>query len=107
MGDACARRHSLQFPRTNLRACAETVLVFECARKDPGQNFHVLVRVFAETGPRCDAILIDDAQGSEAHVFRVVVLSEGECVAALQPAELRLSAVLSPSDDMHAMASLS
>ena len=45
-----------------------------------------------------DAVVIDHAQRAEAHVVGVVVLAEREGVAAVEPAELAVEAVIGAAD---------
>ena len=59
-----------------------------------GDDLHVAVRVRRKSRAGRDAIVIDDPQGTEPHVVGVVVVPEREGVAALEPAQFGLPAVL-------------
>src|SRR5256885_1271243 len=59
--DTRARTHALQLAGADLCAGSQAVFVFERPLEDPRQNFHVAVRVLAESLPRRDAVFVDDA----------------------------------------------
>ena len=44
------------------------------------------------------AVLVDHAQGAKAHVERIVIVAEGKGVAAVEPAEVGMSAGFAVSD---------
>src|SRR5439155_20619987 len=92
--DTAARTHALQLARADLRAGSQAVFVFERPLKDPRQNFHVAVSVLAETLPRRDAVFVDDAQGTEPHVVRIVIVPERERMTRLKPTKVGESAIL-------------
>src|SRR5215813_2819349 len=67
-------------------AVPHAVLVGECAFEDVGDDLHVAVRVHGKSCAWRDEILIDHAQGAEAHPAWVAILVEGKCVARVEPA---------------------
>ena len=85
-------------PRADHGAVAHAVPVRELAVEHVGEDLHVAVGVRAEALPGGDAVLVDHAQRAEAHVARVVVVREGEGVAAVEPAEFGVSAIGCTSD---------
>jgi len=70
-------------------------------RFQQGTKADVAMAVSAETLPRLDAVLVDDAQRPEAHVFRVVIVAERERVAAVEPPEVRLAPFARRPDQYH------
>jgi hypothetical protein len=61
VSDTGTRTHALQLARADLRAGSQAVFVFQRPLKDPRENFHIAVRVLAESLPRRDAVFVDDA----------------------------------------------
>jgi hypothetical protein len=59
------------------------------------------VRVRVEAGARLDAILVDHAQGAEAHMLRVVIVAEGKAVPAVEPTEIGDAALPGGADCNH------
>ena len=64
-------------------------------------DFHVAMPMCAETRARIDAILVDDAQRTEVHVFRILVFGKGKAVARMQPAMFTRAAFSTASDLYH------
>ena len=58
-------------------------------------------RVRAEAAARGDVVLVDDAQGAEAHVRRIVVVREREGVARVEPAVVGVPALVASSHGVH------
>src|SRR6185437_8154150 len=84
--DAGAGAHALHLAGPYHGAVAEAVLVLERAGQHVGQDVHVPMAVRRESRARNDAILVDHAQGAEAHLHGIVVIGEGEAVSAVEPA---------------------
>ena len=84
--DAGSRAHVLNHVRRQRGAPARVVLVRDSARQDPGENFHIIVRMRSKSHPRRDAVFIDYAQTAKAHVRPIVILRKGEGVSCIQPA---------------------
>src|SRR5262245_65480516 len=103
---ARSRAHPLHVAGNDRRPVAERILVPERTLQHVADDLHVAVPMGAETGPRLDAILVDDSQRPVAHVLRVVIVREREAVIRLQPAVVRVPAVARAPDLGHAMASL-
>jgi hypothetical protein len=59
------------------------------------------MRVPAEALARRDAIFIDDAERTKAHVSRVVVIGERERVKAVEPTVLGVPSVIGFADVDH------
>jgi hypothetical protein len=51
-----------------------------------GDDLHVVVRVRGEALVRGDLVVVPDAQGTDAHALRIVIIREGEVVPGFQPA---------------------
>ena len=103
VGDTCPGRHALDVTGTNDGARSEAVLVGEPTFEDVGDDLHVVVRMRAEATAALDLILIDDAQLSEAHVLRVVVMAERERVLAVEPAEVAGAAIRAFANSDHGL----
>ena len=73
--DARAGPHELDLPgRITPRRPA--VLVLERALENVGQDLHVAVSVRAEALAGLDPVVVQHAQGAEAHVVGIVVVAE-------------------------------
>src|SRR5262245_63646544 len=95
VGDARAGAHSLNLPRAYDRARTQAVLVCKRTVEHVGDDLHVPVRVSAEALTRLHAVFVDHAQHAETHEPGVVIVGEGERMVALQPAMLRVPALVS------------
>jgi hypothetical protein len=96
-----ARAHPLHVAGTDHRAVAERIAVREAALEHVADDLHVAMAVGAESLPGLDAILVDHAQRAEAHVIGIVVAGEGEAVEGVEPAMLRMAALLAAADLDH------
>jgi hypothetical protein len=56
------------------RPVSETVLVFESAFEDVGDDLHVPVSVGAKPLAGSDSVFVDDAEDAEAHVGLVLII---------------------------------
>ncbi len=83
------------------RAVAHAVLVRQLAAEHVADDLHVAVAVRAEAGAAGDAVLVDDAQGAQAHPARVVIVREREAVEALEPAVVGVAAIRGLDDFTH------
>ena len=70
---------------------AEAVLVLYGALQHAGEDLHIGVRVGGESATRRNQILIDHPQYRVPHPLRVIVVTEGETVARVQPAKVGLA----------------
>ena len=91
-----ARRHPLELASVNDGAIAHAVSMFEGSFQDIGDDFHVSVAVHPETSARLHVVFIDDSQGPEAHVGRIVVGVEGEGVPRIEPVVLGVPSLGGP-----------
>src|SRR5690606_539312 len=80
----------------------KAVLVRQRAREHVAEDLHVRVAVRREAGAGGDAVLVDHAQRAEAHPARVVVVAEGERMAAVEPTGPDVAAVAGVALDDHA-----
>ncbi len=94
MPDTRASGHTLQFAGVQHRAIAEAVLVRQAAFQDVGENFHILVAMRSKTHARFHAIFVHHAQRAEAHVIGVVVASERKGVIGVEPAVVKMAALV-------------
>src|SRR5262249_53549332 len=101
VGDAGAGGHPLHLARPDDGAVAEAVLVLEGAIEHVADDLHVAMAVGAEALAGRHAVLVDHAQRSEAHVFRVVVAAERKGVAAVEPAQLRAAPLVATTNADH------
>src|SRR4051812_14885769 len=101
MSDAAAGAHPLDFAGTDGATAAAGILVGNGAVQDVGDDFHVAMGMRRETGAALDPVFVDDPQGPEAFIGRVVIIAEGEGVAGLQPVYVGLAAVFGTPDGDH------
>jgi hypothetical protein len=59
------------------------------------------MRVRSESRSRNNTVLVDDAEMTEAHLLRVMVISEGKRMAAIEPGEFRLSSFIAAAHRDH------
>src|SRR6185503_19003261 len=98
---AAAGAHALHVARDDGRAVAHRILVAERALEHVADDLHVTVAVRAEARARLHAILVDDAQRTEPHVLRVVVIREGEAVVRVEPAVVGVAALATAPELFH------
>jgi len=60
--------------------------------EDVGEDFHVAVGVLAEAALGGDGVLVDDAEGAEAHVGGGIVVGEAEGEVGVEPAVVGVAA---------------
>ena len=101
VGHTGAGAHELDLARADHGAVAQAVLVLERAVEDVGKDLHVAVAVGAEAGGGRHPVVVDHPQRPEAHVVRIVIVTEGEGVAAVQPAPVGTSPLLGAPDADH------
>src|SRR5436305_6703449 len=106
VAEAAAGAHALPVARADDRASAEGILVLDGALEDVGDDLHVAMRVRRETLATGDAVLVDDAQGTEAHVVAVVIFAERKRVISIEPAEVEVAAFGGFASDDHGFAFL-
>jgi hypothetical protein len=75
--------------------------VREAALEHVADDLHVAVAVGAEARAGLHAVLVDDAQRTEAHVRRVVVVGEGEAVERVEPAVPGVASFCAAADFAH------
>ena len=80
MADASARAHALPVARADHRSGAEAILVLQRSLENIGDDFHVAMGMRGKTVARQHPVFIDDPQGPESHVLRVVIIREESCV---------------------------
>ena len=102
MQRARAERHALDATGLELAAVAHRVGVLERALDDVGQAFDVGVRVHRPVGAGDEAVVVEDAERSDAALHRVAVAVEREVPARLEPAALGRVDVGVPPDLEHA-----
>src|ERR1700728_2649495 len=68
--------------------------MLERAFQNPGEDFHVAVRMRGETAAGRHDVLIDDAQRTKLRVIGVVVLVERERKARIEPRDFVVAALL-------------
>src|ERR1017187_1231484 len=103
--DSGAGGDALQVIGAQCLHISHAVFVGQSAGEDVGENLHVLVPVRAESPAWADAVLVDHAEGSEAHVFGVVVAGEGKGVGSVQPAVIGMAALVAFANVDHGVIS--
>ena len=76
---------------TNHRSIAHAVAMFERARKNVCDDFHIAVRVRGESLARLHAVFVDDTQAAKMHMRRIIVPIERERVVGIQPAKVKVA----------------
>jgi hypothetical protein len=82
-------------------AIAHAVFVRQFAFQYIADDLHVSMGMRAKSGSRGNAIFIDHAQVSHAHMARIMVASEGEAVVALEPTVIGITALTGLAKDLH------
>ena len=98
MRDAPARAHQLNLAGLELPPVAHAVLVLQRAFQHVAEDLHVAVRMRPEALPRRNPVVVDDAQGAEAHVRRVIIVREGEGVISVEPAVVGMATLIGSSN---------
>jgi len=80
MANARSGAHELHAARFYHAAIAHAVLVFQFAGEDVGQNLHVAMRMCRKSHSRSDAIVVEHAQRTPMHVFRIEIVCKTERV---------------------------
>ena len=83
--------HHLDFSARDSVAVVQAVSVAEPSFQRNGNHFHIFVRMSAEAFFRENLVVIEHAQSSELHAFRVEIISEAECVVCIQPSVVGMS----------------
>ena len=91
--DTASRRHVLKLAGLDLAAVAHGIFVTQGALLDEGEDLHRFVGVHSESAAGSNHVVVDHAEGAVAHVFRIVVVREGEGVPRVEPAVVGVSAV--------------
>jgi len=81
-----AGAHDLDLAGAELGVVAHAVLVLDGALEHVREDFRVLMAVGRKPHPRGHQVLIDDPEGPEGHVGRVVIIGETEAMPRHQPA---------------------
>jgi hypothetical protein len=81
------------------------VAVLELAVDHVRDDLHVAVRVHAEAHARLDDVVVEHAQGAEAHVVDVVVVAERKVPAGVEPTRLHAMSLLGWDDLDHLLIS--
>src|SRR5579864_911165 len=88
MDDASAGAHALDLARTNDAASADGILMLERAVDEIGHDFHIAMAVWLKAAAARYPVLVDDAQRSETHMLRIVIVAEREGMARIEPVDL-------------------
>ncbi len=78
VADAGAGGHVLELAGAEDLAGTHGIFVLDGSFEDVTEDLHVAVGVFAEAALGGDDVLVDDAEGAEAHVGWVIVVGEAE-----------------------------
>src|SRR5207302_9860750 len=97
-----AGRHRLHVAALDDTLAAGGVLMGEGTFNDIADDFHVTMTMGGKAGIGRHAIVIDHAHIAEPHMRLVIVIGEGECMPAVEPADLLAAAFVSrATDDAH------
>lgn len=89
--DARSGAHHLDFSARDGMAVVQAVPVAEFSFQGDGNHFHIFVRMGAESFFRENLVVVEHAQSSELHAFRVEIIGEAECVVCIQPSVVGMS----------------
>src|ERR1700712_4329646 len=78
--------HVLELTGPDDARAARAVAVSEGAGNDIADDLHVAMRMGGKPRAGRDMVLVDDPQGAELHVLRVVVIGKGKGVPGVEPA---------------------
>src|SRR4051812_14470156 len=85
VADAGAGAHALHLAWPDEGLGAGRILMRERAFEHIGDDLHVAMAVRREARPGNHAVLVDHAQGTEAHMRGIVIMAERKAVAAVEP----------------------
>src|SRR5579872_5347996 len=88
MDDASAGAHTLDLAGTNDAAAADGIPMLERAVDEIGYDFHVAMAVRLKAAAARYPVLVDDAQRSETHMLRIVIVAKREGMARIEPVDL-------------------
>src|ERR1019366_5523884 len=94
-------RHMLHIAALQYCAMPHVVLVLQLPFDHVGDDLHVPVGMRPETAAARNAIVVDHAQGTEAHVAGIVVVGKRETKTGVEPAVVGVAAFVSRSEDDH------
>src|SRR5215469_12469138 len=66
--------HILELAWANYSSVAHGILVLELAAQDVRNDLHVTMGMSIKTTARADDVIVDDPQGPEAHMLRIVIV---------------------------------
>ena len=92
--DAAARADPLDVARAHDGRVAHRVAMLQRAFDDVGDDFHVAMRMRAEALAGRNEILVNDPQGAEIDLLRIVIIGKAEGVITVEPAMIGVARVL-------------
>jgi len=75
--------------------------VLESPGQNVGDDLHIAMGVRWKPATSRDHIFIDHAQGAEAHIGRIEIVSERECVSAVEPVDAGVAAIFGFAQGQH------
>ena len=87
--------HNLKLSGWHLLFVAHAVLMFHRAFQHVGQDFHVFMGVSAKALACVNHVIVNHAQCREPHKVRVIVVGKREGMPGIEPAMIRMTAVVS------------
>src|SRR6266404_4706202 len=101
VADTRTRGHDLHFARSDDRSGADAVLVLEGTFQNVGNDFHVPMSVSTESLSGADPVFVDHPERPEAHVLRIVIVTEGKRVPAIKPSQIGGAATTGFANGQH------
>src|SRR5436190_21684829 len=95
MRHACTCTHPLHFTRPDDGAGSHTVFVLERAFENVSNDLHISMRMGSKALCRSNGVFINDAQCAKTHVRWVVIPIERKRVIGIEPAMVKMAAVIS------------
>src|SRR5262249_31745452 len=98
MSNAGPRAHALDISSLHHRSGPQTIVMRKASRQDVGDDFHVAMSMGSEAGPRRYPVVVDNPQRTKARLLRIVVVTEGKRVAAIEPIKASCAALAAVSN---------
>src|SRR6185369_2695219 len=101
MSHTRAGTHALRIAAANNRSGAHAVAMFQSPLQNVGDNFHVAMSVRGEAVAGLHKVFVDYSKGTKARVLWIVVITEGEAVISIEPAEIEMATLFSLANCDH------
>lgn len=101
VGNPGTGAHDLYVACFGTALVTQVVFVADSPFTNVGDDFHIAVRMFRETGARGDHVVVPYPQVAPVHSLRVVVFGERKVVMGVQPAVVSCAQCVERSEFKH------